>query len=62
MVQHLSFQETKYIISQLKPKTAILTHFGMTMLKAKPNILAEGLRNETGLNIMAAYDGMTYNL
>jgi len=59
-IQHLSFEEARYIISELRPKTTILTHFGMTMLKAKPNLLVEDLNKETGLNILAAYDGMTY--
>ncbi|MDD5618267.1 MAG: MBL fold metallo-hydrolase [Candidatus Omnitrophica bacterium] len=59
-VQHLSFVDAKEIILQLKPKITILTHFGMTMLKAKPNILAEGLKDETGLEVLAAYDGMTF--
>jgi phosphoribosyl 1,2-cyclic phosphodiesterase len=59
-VQHLSLEEAKHIISELKLQTTILTHFGMTMLKAKPSILAQGLSKETGLNILAAYDGMNF--
>jgi phosphoribosyl 1,2-cyclic phosphodiesterase len=58
-IQHLSFDEAKQIISKLRPKTTILTHFGMTMLKAKPHILAENLSSELGLEIIAAYDGMS---
>ena len=59
-VQHLSFPDTKHIILQLNPKIAILTHFGMTMLKAKPSILAQELKNELSLDVLAAYDGMTF--
>lgn len=58
-VQHLSLGDAKEIISQLQPRTAILTHFGMTMLKSKPHIIAENLRKELGIDIVAAYDGMT---
>ena len=58
-VQHLSFEETKQIISRLRPKTTILTHFGMTMLRAKPHILVENLKQELNLDIVAAYDGMS---
>jgi ribonuclease BN (tRNA processing enzyme) len=58
-VQHLSFGEAKNIIAEMRPQTTILTHFGMTMLKAKPHILVENLKKELGLDIIAAYDGMT---
>ncbi|MFC1710005.1 MBL fold metallo-hydrolase, partial [Candidatus Omnitrophota bacterium] len=58
-VQHLCFNETKEIISQLRPKLTILTHFGMTMLRAKPHLLVEDLKQELGLEIVAAYDGMS---
>ena len=61
-VQHLSFEDAKYIISKLKPKTTILTHFGMSMLKHKPHILVENLKKEFNLDIIAAYDGMTVNI
>ncbi len=33
----------------------------MTMLKAKPHLLAEDLRQELGLEVVAAYDGMSLN-
>ncbi len=47
------------IIKTIKPQKAILTHFGMKMLKAKPWILAKELSNELGLEVTAASDGMT---
>lgn len=58
-VQHLSFNDTKEIISQLRPKLTVLTHFGMSMLRAKPHLLVEDLKQELGLEIVAAYDGMS---
>jgi len=61
-IEHLSLDEVKTIIQQAKPKTAILTHFGMTMLKAKPWELAEKLSDETGIKVIAARDGMKYSL
>jgi hypothetical protein len=42
--------------------TAILTHFGMTVLKAKPWELAETLTQDTGVKVIAARDGMKFNL
>jgi len=62
-VQHLSFDDAKEIISVLKPPTAILTHFGMTMLAAKPHYLIEGLNRQFGAHtkVIAASDGMTFS-
>lgn len=61
-LDHLSLPEARRIIEQLKPKAAILTHFGMTMWRAKPWELAQKLTEETGINIIAARDGMTFDL
>lgn len=58
-VQHLNFSDAKKIISNLRPHKAILTHFGMSMLKAKPHLLAQTLSWETGIDVVAAADGMT---
>lgn len=56
--EHLCLEEALEIIKKIKPKKAIITHFGMTMLKAKPHILEENIRKELRLNIKFAYDGM----
>jgi len=58
-IEHLSLSDAKQIISRTKPMRAILTHFGMTMLKAKPHILAQKLTEELNIEVAAAYDGMT---
>lgn len=61
-LNHLSLPEVKSIIEELRPKTAILTHFGMTMWRAKPWELAEQLTQETGITVVAARDGMKFDL
>jgi phosphoribosyl 1,2-cyclic phosphodiesterase len=58
-IQHLNFNDVKKIVETLKPKKTILTHFGLTMLKAGPHALAKKLSWETGLSVAAAIDGMT---
>jgi phosphoribosyl 1,2-cyclic phosphodiesterase len=58
-VDHMSFADAESLIADIKPKKAILTHFGMTMLKAKPHIQAQALSRELGIEVLAAYDGMT---
>ncbi len=60
--EHLSLEESKEIIKKLKPETAILTHFGMTMIRAKTWVLAEQLKEELGVNVIAARDGMLFKL
>jgi ribonuclease BN (tRNA processing enzyme) len=61
-IDHLSLPEAKSIIEELKPKMAILTHFGMTMWRAKPWELAEKLSEETGVSVIAARDGLKFDL
>jgi phosphoribosyl 1,2-cyclic phosphodiesterase len=61
-VQHLTLDEARQIITAIKPKVAILTHFGMTMVRAKPWELAEKLTKETGIQIVAASDGLNFLL
>ena len=54
--------DAAHIIKELKPKMAILTHFGMTMWQAKPWQVAERLSQETGVKVVAARDGMRFDL
>jgi len=62
-IDHLSAAELKGLIIDLrsrgKLKKVILTHFGMSMLKAKPRKVALDLSRETGVEVIAATDGMT---
>jgi ribonuclease BN (tRNA processing enzyme) len=57
-IQHMCLEEALAIITKIKPKKAIITHFGMSMLKAKPYVLEEKIRKELNLDIIFAYDGM----
>jgi len=59
---HLSVPEAKHIITELRPKVAILTHFGMTVWRAKPWEIAERLSQEIGIRVLAARDGMKFDL
>jgi len=60
--EHLSVPEAGHIIAELKPKVAILTHFGMTIWRAKPWEVAERLSQEIGVKVLAARDGMRFDL
>jgi len=59
---HLSVPDAERIIMELKPKVAILTHFGMGVWRAKPWEIAERLSQQTGVQVIAARDGMRFDL
>lgn len=61
-VDHLCVKDVKRIIEARRPKVAILTHFGMTMLRNKPWEIAKQLSEETGIEVIAARDGMGFDL
>ena len=58
IVEHLALDDFVKIVEHVRPEMAIMTHFGMSMVKANPDAIAEKLRKETGVNVIAAYDGM----
>ena len=61
-IDHLSVKDAEKIILKIKPRITILTHFGMTMIKAKPWEIAEKLTKKLGLKVIAANDGIQINL
>ena len=62
MIEHLDLENCRNIIEQIKPHKAVLTHFGLTMLRKNPRKLAEQLTLETGVQVISAYDGMTLHI
>jgi phosphoribosyl 1,2-cyclic phosphodiesterase len=61
-VQHMTLPEAEELIGQIRPEKAVLTHYGMTMVKAKPWEMAEAMSKRLGLEVLAASDGMTLEL
>jgi phosphoribosyl 1,2-cyclic phosphodiesterase len=61
-VDHLNLEDVKIILKESKPKVAIITHFGMTMVKAKPWEIAEKLSDDLAIKVIAARDGMDFKL
>jgi ribonuclease BN (tRNA processing enzyme) len=59
-VDHIAINDVAEIIKRIRPETAIMTHFGMNIIKEKPYMLAEKLKKETGINVIAAHDGMKF--
>ena len=55
---HLSSDKVVKILGQIKPKLAILTHFGKTMLEATPIYESREIQRKTGVQTIAAHDGL----
>jgi phosphoribosyl 1,2-cyclic phosphodiesterase len=59
---HLSIDNAKELIRKIQPEKTILTHFGMSMLRAKPWEVSERLTKELKMEVIAASDGMKIEL
>ncbi|MBI2328507.1 MAG: MBL fold metallo-hydrolase [Chloroflexi bacterium] len=59
---HLSVPDVEQIIGALKPRVVILTHFGLSVWRAKPWQVAQRLSEKTGVKVIAAWDGMKFDL
>jgi ribonuclease BN (tRNA processing enzyme) len=60
IIEHLAVGDAKTIIARVKPKAAILTHFGFKMIQEGPDAIAKRLSDEMGLDVIAAKDGMKW--
>jgi phosphoribosyl 1,2-cyclic phosphodiesterase len=58
-VDHLSFDEARFVLGLVRPKVAVMTHFSTKMLEQRPERLAQELEDELGFRVFAAYDGWT---
>ena len=61
-IQHLDLNSASVLIRSIRPRLAVLTHFGMSMLQRNPDALARHLTGETGVRVIAAADGMRIDL
>ncbi|UCH72111.1 MAG: MBL fold metallo-hydrolase [Thermoplasmatales archaeon] len=57
-IMHLCMKDVEKIISKNKPKLSIITHFGITMIRAKPWDIAKKLSEKLNIEVIAARDGM----
>ncbi len=54
----LDTEKAAIIVSAIKPRVAVLTHFGLEMLKADPLVEAREIQRLTGVPTTAAHDGL----
>ena len=62
VIDHLTAEDAEKILRSVQPKLGILSHFGMTMLRAKPWIVADKMQEQLGIPVIAARDGMSVEL
>ena len=59
---HMSTQDFAKLVEEVSPKFAIMTHLGMKMLVNDAKKEANAVKEQTGINTVAAYDGMKIDL
>ena len=57
-IDHLSIPDAARIISGIKPRLAVLSHFGLHVWQARPWEIAKQLAAQTGIKVIAARDGI----
>lgn len=55
---HMCTKNFITLVNEVKPKLAIMTHFGVKMLRENPHKEANRVTDETGVPTLAAFDGM----
>lgn len=61
-IDHLSIPDVVKIIKAVKPRMAILSHFGLHVWQQKPRLIADGISQQTGVKVLAARDGMKFDV
>ncbi|OGF67227.1 MAG: hypothetical protein A2Y62_03175 [Candidatus Fischerbacteria bacterium RBG_13_37_8] len=61
-IQHLSVIDAEKLIEVTTARVIVLTHFGMRLLRAKPWLVVEEMKQKYHKEIIAASDGMRYEL
>jgi phosphoribosyl 1,2-cyclic phosphodiesterase len=59
---HLDSELSIRVLKEAKPKKAIIQHFGMGMLRAGPEAEARFIQKESGVETIAAKDGMVVRI
>lgn len=62
LILHLSVPEAEALIAAVRPRVALLTHFGKSILDAGPDETAAGISVRTGIPVHAAQDGQRFPL
>jgi len=58
---NLNVDDAAKFIKKAKPKLAVITHFGIKMIEADPMYQAREIQRESGVEVIAAKDGLLIN-
>jgi len=58
----MSTHDFAKLVDEVSPRLAIMTHLGMKMAVNDAKKEADSVKEQTGVNTFAAYDGMKINL
>lgn len=59
---HLCTEDAAELVNGVKPKLAILTHFGAKFVSSNPDVQANWVEKRSGVRTISAWDGMTVTL
>ncbi|MBM4249596.1 MAG: MBL fold metallo-hydrolase [Euryarchaeota archaeon] len=59
---HLTVEDAASMIEAVRPELALLTHFGMRVIKDGPDAAAAWIQERTGVRTMAGKDGMAVEM
>ena len=59
---HLSYEDVIKLINGIQPTLAVITHFGYNLWQEKPESYEKKIKKETGVNTLAATDGLILDL
>jgi phosphoribosyl 1,2-cyclic phosphodiesterase len=61
-VDHMTFDQARSVIAAVRPRVAVMQHFGTKMLEQNPARLALEVEDDLGIRTIAAYDNMTLDV
>jgi ribonuclease BN (tRNA processing enzyme) len=59
---HLGADDAERLVREIRPRLAVLTHFGMQLVRARPDRIALVISERTGVPTVAARDGWLLRL
>jgi len=61
-LDHIHVPEATELVRVMRPKLAVISHFGMTVIRARPWEVARKMSEATGCEVVAASDGRLIDL
>ncbi|MBR1610183.1 MAG: MBL fold metallo-hydrolase, partial [Methanobrevibacter sp.] len=59
---HMCSTDFVKLIEEVKPQVAVMTHLGLKMISNNPVTEAKKISKRTGVKVIAAFDGLSFNV